>query len=250
VIAVLGSVALASALGSLHCAAMCGPLTSLYLEPATMRPGSASARLRWTAPLAHNLGRLAAYATLGAIAGGLGSAIDLAGRAASVQRAAMIIAAGAVVAWGTLALASALGLPVPSLAPRTWNRALVKIRRRRPAVRAAMIGLLSAALPCGWLWAFVMVAAGTGGVLSGVAVMAAFWLGTMPMMMGIGTVAQPLIRRLGARLPLVTAIALIAVGVVALAARTPMLGAVPEASAKGEIPTEPACHAGPGAVGP
>ena len=51
-IAVLGSVALASALGSLHCAAMCGPLTSLYLEPATMRPGTASARLRWTAPLA------------------------------------------------------------------------------------------------------------------------------------------------------------------------------------------------------
>ena len=244
-IAVLGSVVAASALGSLHCAAMCGPLTSLYLEPATLAAGRASARVRWTAPLAHNLGRLGAYATLGALAGGLGSAIDLAGRAASVQRAAMIIAAGAVVAWGTLALASALGLPVPSLAPRTWNRALVKIRRRRPVVRAALVGLLSAALPCGWLWAFVMVAAGTGSVFTGVAVMTAFWLGTVPRMMGSGTVAQPLIRRLGARLPLVIALALIAVGVVALSARTPMLGAMPPAAATpGAIPTEPACHGG------
>ncbi len=240
-IAVLGSVIAASALGSLHCAAMCGPLTSLYLEPAAL--AAARPRGRWRAPLTYNLGRLAAYVTLGAIAGGLGSAIDLAGRAASIQRAAMVLAAGAIVAWGALALASALGAPVPSLAPRAWNRVLVKIRRRKPTVRAALTGLLSAALPCGWLWAFVMVAAGTGGVLAGIAVMAAFWLGNVPMMMGIGTVAQPLIRRLGTRLPVVTAVALIAVGVIALAARTPMLGARLEPVADGAVPTAPACHA-------
>ncbi len=242
-IALLGSVTAASVLGSLHCAAMCGPLTSLYLDPAHGR------RARLTAPLAHSLGRLAAYVTLGALAGGLGSAIDLAGRAASVQRAAMVLAAGAVVAWGTLALAAALGVPVPSLAPRTWNRALVRIRRRRPTVRAAMIGLLSAALPCGWLWAFVMVAAGTGGVVTGAAVMTAFWLGTLPMMLGVGVVAAPLVRRLGARLPLVTALALIAVGVTALAVRTPLLGHPPATAATEAVPTEAACHA-PGAVAP
>lgn len=237
-IAVLGSVIVASAAGSLHCAAMCGPLTSLYLEPGNTRSRATLTRLS----LSHNLGRLAAYVMLGAIAGGLGSAIDLAGRAASVQRAAMVIAAGAIVAWGALTLASALGVHVPSLAPRAWNRGLLKIRRKKPTVRAAMIGLLSAALPCGWLWAFVMVAGGTGGVPSGMAVMTAFWLGTVPMMMGIGTVAQPLIRRLGARLPVVTAIALIAVGVIALAARTPMLGAELAPTARGEVPTTPACH--------
>lgn len=235
-IALVGSVVAASALGSLHCAAMCGPLTSLYLDPQHAR------RAAWTAPAAHALGRLAAYVTLGALAGGVGSAIDLAGRAASVQRAAMIIAAGAIVAWGTLALASALGVPVPSLTPRTWNRALVKIRRKRPGVRAALIGLLSAALPCGWLWAFVMVAAGTGSALAGMVVMAAFWAGTVPMMMGVGTIAAPLVRRLGARLPVVTAIALIAVGVVALAVRTPMLGVQPTHDSGG-VPTGPACHA-------
>lgn len=258
-IALLGSVMVASAAGSLHCAAMCGPLTSLYLEPAatTVRPSSAvrpgrerEAREskgggeggRWAPPLAYNLGRLAAYVTAGAVAGGLGSAIDLAGRAASVQRAAMIVAAGAIVAWGALTLAAALGVRVPRLAPRAWNRGLVRIRRRKPSSRAALIGLLSAALPCGWLWAFVMVAGGTGAVLGGMAVMAAFWLGTLPMMMGIGTIAQPLIRRLGARLPVVTALALIAVGVVALAMRTPMLGRELAPAANGGVPTAPACH--------
>ncbi|HVV82220.1 MAG TPA: sulfite exporter TauE/SafE family protein [Kofleriaceae bacterium] len=247
-IALCGSVLAASAVGSVHCAAMCGPLTSLYLEPAAVRGSVRAAGRRaagpWQGPLAHSLGRLAAYVTLGAIAGGLGGAIDLAGRAASVQRAAMVLAAGAIVAWGTLALAAALGVPVPRLAPRAWNRALVTIRRRRPTVRAALIGLLSAALPCGWLWAFVMVAGGTGAVASGMAVMAAFWLGTVPMMMGVGTLAQPLVRRLGARLPVVTAVALIAVGVVALAARTPMLGAELRPAAHGELPSGPTCHGG------
>jgi uncharacterized protein len=243
VIALVGSVIAASVLGSLHCAVMCGPLTSLYLDP------THAGRARLIAPLAHALGRLGAYVTLGAIAGGVGSAIDLAGRAASVQRAAMVLAAGAVVAWGTLALASALGVPVPSLTPRTWNRALVKIRRRRPTVRAALIGLLTAALPCGWLWAFVMVSAGTGGVLAGATVMTAFWLGTLPMMLGFGVLAAPLIRRVGARLPLVTALALIAVGVTALAVRAPLLGRLPTADAATTAPTSATCHA-PGANAP
>jgi sulfite exporter TauE/SafE len=32
----------------------------------------------------------------------------------------------------------------------------------RPEVRAAILGLGSALLPCGWLYAFVVTAAGTG----------------------------------------------------------------------------------------
>ena len=242
-IALLGSVIVASGVGSLHCAAMCGPLTSLYLEPGA---AGTAPRTRWLPTVMYSVGRLGAYVSLGVIAGGVGSVIELAGRAASIQRAAMIVAAAAILAWGALSLAAALGLPVPSLAPRTWNRGLIRIRRRRPVARAALVGLLSAALPCGWLWAFVMIAAGTGGMLAGAAVMTAFWLGTLPMMMGIGVIAMPLVRRLGARLPLVTSLTLILLGVVALAARTPMLGAVPVAGEPGAIPTAAACHGDPG----
>lgn len=262
-VSVLGS----SLIGSLHCAAMCGPLQGLYLDPSwsavtppapgrsPAAPGSptaalgdagpASRRLRWQAPLAHALGRLAAYAALGVAAGALGVAIDLAGDLARVQRAAMIVAGLALVLWGALALALALGAPVPTLRPRLWKQAVVRIRRRRPRTRAALLGLLSAALPCGWLWAFVVVAAGTGAPLGGALVMTAFWAGTVPMMLGLGAVAGPLVARVGRRMPLVTAAVLIAVGVVALSARVPLLdgrAVADAAAAPGEVPIEPACH--------
>ena len=98
----LATVLASSVLGSLHCAAMCGPLQGLYLD-ATLAGGA-----RWRRPLAHAAGRLGAYVTLGAIAGGVGAAVDLAGALADVQRAAMIVAGAMLVAWGALALASAL----------------------------------------------------------------------------------------------------------------------------------------------
>jgi sulfite exporter TauE/SafE len=177
--------------------------------------------------------------------------VDLAGALADVQRAAMIVAGAMLVAWGALALASALGAPVPSLSslrPRAFQRGLVRIRRRRPAARAALLGLLSAALPCGWLWAFVVVAAGTGSVLAGVLVMGTFWLGTVPMLVGLGAFAAPIARRIGARLPFVTAAALVALGIFALQARVPMLHAErAHAGTATAVPTAPACHASGGA---
>lgn len=250
--ALLATVLASSLVGSLHCAAMCGPLQGLYLD-ASLAGGGGGGGVgggdRWRRPLAHAAGRLGAYATLGALAGGVGAAVDLAGALANVQRAAMIVAGVVLVAWGALALASALGAPVPSLRPRVFNRAIVKIRRKRPTVRAALIGLLSGALPCGWLWAFVVVAAGTGSLPGGVAVMAAFWLGTVPMMVGLGAFAAPIVRRVGARLPFVTAAALVAMGVLALQARVPLMHAGrAEAAAVSEggggVPTAPACHGG------
>jgi sulfite exporter TauE/SafE len=308
-IALLGSVMAAGALGSLHCAAMCGPLQALYLTPsfgaaptapssaAPIAPSSAAptapserqrresrgpgdsphdvlgpstrradaarsgqsgtngsdprtpaggrALGRFRGALAHAGGRLVSYTMLGALAGGVGAAVDLAGRAAAVQRAAMIVAGIAVILWGALALAAALGVGVPRLRPRVWNRALVQIRRRRPGTRAVLLGMLSAALPCGWLWAFVMLAAGTGSPLGGAAVMIAFWLGTVPMMLGVGAATAALAKRIGPRLPLVTALTLIAVGILSLAARVPMLhaGVAPIAAGTDVVPSTPACHA-------
>jgi sulfite exporter TauE/SafE len=49
--------------------------------------------------------------------------------------------------------------------------------------------------------------------------MAVFWLGTVPAMLGVITFAGPLIRRLRERLPVVTPLVLVALGVVTLALR-------------------------------
>ncbi|HTM21050.1 MAG TPA: sulfite exporter TauE/SafE family protein [Kofleriaceae bacterium] len=240
-IALLVATLLASLAGSVHCAAMCGPFAALAGSGGG--PG---------APVAWSLGRLAVYAALGALAGALGATIDLAGGLIHVQRGATVLAGLLVLAMGLLQLAAALGVRLPAPGSgRLVRRALVPLQRRRPATRAALLGLLTAALPCGWLYAFVVAAAGTGGPARGALLMTAFWLGTVPMLFGIGVLVRPLAERLGRRRPLITAGALVALGLAAIAVRTPALAAPPPpppAAAAAAIPAMPPegplCHGG------
>jgi len=200
----LSAILASSVLGSLHCAAMCGPLVGLY--------GGGSVRLA----LVHAGGRLVTYVGLGVAAGALGRAIDLAGQLGTVQHAASIIAALAIIAWGIRGLVVGLDPPASGA---TFKRGLVQIRRSAPTRRAAMAGLLTGFLPCGWLWAFVVMAGGTGDMIASAGVMAAFWLGTVPMMVGVMKLAGPVVGRLRARVPKLAAIALIAMGLVTLGMR-------------------------------
>jgi uncharacterized protein len=210
VIAMLAAVWVSAVAGSLHCAAMCGPLAGVA---GIAEPGAP----RWRPSVAYGGGRLAAYVGLGAIAGAIGAAIDL----VSVGGVAMAIAGVAMLGWGAASLARALrGGGATSSRPGPM---LYAIRRRRPVVRGALVGVLTAALPCGWLYAFVIVAAGTGSMIAGAAVMATFWLGTTPALLGAGLTLRAVARRLGRRLPLVTAGLQIALGVAVLAARAPMI---------------------------
>jgi sulfite exporter TauE/SafE len=91
--------------------------------------------------------------------------------------------------------------------------------RQAALPRALVIGLLTTLLPCGWLYAFVVTAAGSGGPLNGAAVMATFWVGTLPVLLSLGIGARQLAGALGDRLPLATAAALVIVGAVTLSGR-------------------------------
>jgi sulfite exporter TauE/SafE len=206
--AILAGIVATSAIGSIHCLAMCGPLVGLAGGTRTMRLAAT-----------HSLGRLATYATLGMVAGLVGSAIDLAGRLGNLQRAATIVAGLVIVGWGVWTL---VGHSKPRATPpqrSAFARGLVQIRTTRPGKRAYLMGMLTGLLPCGWLWAFVITAAGTGHPLSGALVMVAFWIGTVPAMVGLLAFAGPMIARVRARMPAVTAIALIAIGLGTLAFR-------------------------------
>jgi hypothetical protein len=206
--ALLAGVVATSALGSVHCLAMCGPLVGLH-------GGAKTTRLA----IVHSLGRLSTYAMFGVLAGLVGSAVDLAGRVGNLQRAATVAAAATIVAMGLIQI---LRVRVPRLRARTgssFTNALVRIRPRTAARRAWLIGSLTGLLPCGWLWAFVIAAAGTASAKGGALVMTAFWLGTVPAMVGMLRVASPILERIRARMPQVTAIALIAIGLGTLALR-------------------------------
>jgi sulfite exporter TauE/SafE len=165
--------------------------------------------------LVHSLGRLATYVALGALAGLVGSAIDLAGSLGNIQRAATIVGAAVIVAIAVVPLVTRRRAPARS----PFTAALVRIKSRSEVRRAWLIGTLTGLLPCGWLWAFVVMAAGTASAAGGALVMATFWLGTAPAMIGVVRVAGPLIARMRARMPAITAIVLIAAGLGTLAMR-------------------------------
>jgi uncharacterized protein len=206
-LALLAGIVATSAVGSIHCVAMCGPLVGLH-------GGARSLRLATM----HSLGRLTTYALLGATAGLLGGALDLAGKLGNVQRIATLLAGSFVLAWGLYLLIR--GRSVTKKAGSTkFGTALVRIRNKPPRLRAWLMGTLTGLLPCGWLWAFVVTAGGTGNAALGASVMIAFWLGTVPAMVGLLAFAGPLFARVRARLPAITAVALIAVGIGTLAMR-------------------------------
>ncbi len=141
-----------------------------------------------------------------------------------MHRAAAVAAGAVMVVWGLAALAAALGarLPhagVPSFLQSRFTAAVRAVHAQPPAIRAIAIGLSSALLPCGWLWVYVATAAGTGSVPTAMLVMAAFWLGTVPMMAGVGLAAQNLFGPLRRRLPVLTAAVLVVLGFLTLGGR-------------------------------
>ncbi|MCE7973484.1 MAG: sulfite exporter TauE/SafE family protein [Leptolyngbya sp. PLA1] len=228
-IAPLGAVFVASLLGSLHCAGMCGPLACAATLPRAASPTPITAEGRtisgaFNAPASalYHAGRLTAYVTLGAAAGTLGSAIDLAGNLAGVQRVAAYLAAGLIILVGLAYLLKSYNLfRPPSIAisqpRRLWTRAL-----SWPApARAVVIGLLTGLLPCGWLWVFLVSAAGTASPLTGALTMAAFWLGTVPVLLLVTSGLPRLLRPITSRAPALVGVAIIAAGIFTLVMRVP-----------------------------
>src|SRR4051812_6183041 len=173
----------ASVLGSVHCAAMCGPFAAMVSEPNT----KTGQRIRLL--LAYQGGRLLSYVALGAAAGTAGRALDLAGAAAGVGQIAAIVTGVLLLIWGLGAMLETQGvrwLPARRALPSFVVRFLASLRDRPSSGRATTLGLATALLPCGWLYAFVLTAAGTADPVAGALVMFALWVGNAPMLLGVG----------------------------------------------------------------
>ena len=219
-LALIGAVFVASLFGSMHCAGMCGAFVAFAVgsgQPAT----SAS---RTALNMSYNLGRLFTYLALGTVAGALGGALDLGASMVGIQRAAAILAGALMILVGVIAVLRSSGVripraPLPPFMTRLAMRAHARAFGLPPMARAAAVGLLTTLLPCGWLYAFVIAAAGTGGALTGALTMAVFWAGTLPVLMTLGLGIQSLTGPLRRRLPMATAILLVLVGTYTVAAR-------------------------------
>ncbi len=223
-------VVLASLIGSLHCAAMCGGVAACVgaRSQAAGRPAVQRA-------IAYHGARLAGYVALGGLAGMLGASID------GVAQAALGVANVAGVAMGLVLLWFALRQVRPARA-----NGLVRLRPRAPLLSrwlprgdltgAALVGLLTAVLPCGWLWSFVALAAARADVGGGAAVMVAMWLGTIPALATVGVGSAWLGRRLGRHAPKITAAILVALAAASISGRLAPTWSDDAAS------EQPSCH--------
>lgn len=209
-IALFVGVFLASLAGSLHCAGMCGALA------ATSCTGCRAAGQSAAALAMYHLTRGAAYAAAGAIAGALGGALDLGGELIGVQRLAGIGAGVAVMLTGVALVMRHGGFAAHASVPESVERLLAAGHRAAmrvsPVPRAAAIGALSVLLPCGWLWAFVAVAAGTGSALAGTLAMIAFWAGSVPILSVVGGGAGRVSAMARGRVGALMGVAMVAIG--------------------------------------
>jgi hypothetical protein len=184
-------------LGSVHCVGMCGGIVgALTLGLAPQQRRSVASLLPYLA--LYNLGRIASYAIAGAIAGGL-SAQLLDVLAPERARAVTLLVTGVFMVLLGLYLGGwwpALGV-LERWGGGLWRRIEPLGRRllpvRRP-IQALGVGLLWGWLPCGLVYSALVWALASGSAAEGAALMVAFGLGTLPMLLAVGAAAERLQR--------------------------------------------------------
>jgi len=179
---------LAGLAGSMHCIGMCGGFACAMGADPRGRVASLQRHL------IYNLGRVTSYCFLGAVVGYLG--VLLVGHGAENTPASLAQRALAVVSGCLMVF---IGLQFFGLF-RTYHRRLIgrggeflvqalRDLLKVPGAAAPLaFGVLNGLLPCPLVYAFAAQAAGSGGPLSGLLIMAAFGLGTFPAMLIMGGV--------------------------------------------------------------
>lgn len=217
----MGTVFIASLLGSLHCVGMCGPF-------ALLAGASPETKKRSVLPtIAYSGGRLVTYTIVGVVFGCLGMALNIGGSFNHWQQAATYVAGALMVAVGLIAIARYIGVQIklPKLfSPfQKWlGGRFAKARQLPPVSRAFVIGALTSLMPCGWLYTFALTAAGTGSPIWGAVLMIAFWAGTVPIMAALMLGADKIGKPVQKRLPVLMAGLVIAIGLFTIFFRAPV----------------------------
>jgi sulfite exporter TauE/SafE len=157
---------------SLHCAGMCGPMACLMMP---VKGDRSDAHLVSTV---YHLGRLLSYSLLGALAGGFGHFV------AGFLDASVIRWLPWFIVLFFIGLAFNWERFLPRLA--AMNRLTLSLhgwfRKRSLTQAAAILGLATPLLPCGPLYFVLAASIISGSALKGFEFMAAFALGTIPLL--------------------------------------------------------------------
>jgi sulfite exporter TauE/SafE len=211
----ISAVTTASLLGSMHCVGMCGPL-AIWASGAGE---SAQKRTVAVATFLYHIGRLVTYLIAGLIAGAIGSAVEIGGQWLGYQVMAARFVGAIMIVVGVVRLyqiARPKSGRAATVNPSTISGLLLKARpflfRLPIPARGLMAGMLTTLLPCGWLYLFALIAAGTGSITMGPVVMFAFWIGTVPALTGLIAGTRLMSQPFGLLVPAAAAILLIVGG--------------------------------------
>ena len=158
--------------GSFHCVGMCGPLAlSLPL-------GSTNRLYRILSIISYNLGRTVTYFTLGAALGWGGSRLAMAGHQQTFS-----IAAGIVLLILVFVGKFLPRIPLFHSYQNRLKKLLAQFLKKDNNIFSLFIfGVLNGLLPCGLVYMAIASAVIIGGPLHAGVFMAAFGLGTLPLM--------------------------------------------------------------------
>jgi hypothetical protein len=195
-----------------HCIGMCGPLLSTF----SLAQGRHDHRLRALVPalLLYHLGRINAYALIGLLFGLLATAARHTGPTTAVRAWLFLIS-------GLLMFLMGLGLrgwlPTTRLIEssrlgRFTSGKFMELIGTRSMAGRYLLGVANGFLPCGPVYALAAAALASPTPLHGAGTMAAFGLGTVPVLMAIGLGAGRLAPTLQRRFNLVASLLVMLVG--------------------------------------
>lgn len=190
-----------------HCLGMCGGIVAIYsarqaslVAASDTKPGML-ARIVSFLPL--HLGRITTYTVLGALIGLAGSLLDQASGMMGWQGVFSILV-GIAMLLVSLSLMGYLPPIEVALASITGGGSTMGRMRglfgKRSIFSTLALGILWGFLPCGLVFAMLVVAARTQTIWGGALTMLAFGLGTVPTLLGFGLAANLISPKLRGRL--------------------------------------------------
>lgn len=226
---------LSGLLGSGHCVGMCGAF-AMAIGWGSRRPLDNLIR-----QLCFSLGRAVTYVFLGVTAAFAGQQLQIKLGWLNTAQGALSVLAGVLLVLAGLAATGWLPLKLSWMNRITSCPAALQFRAllgSSSRLNVLIAGVMTGFLPCGLVYAFVALAAGTGSVLGGASVMATFSLGTMPLMLATGLGSSLISVTARTRLLRLAACCVILVGGLTVARGATNL----VATSQSKSPSCPFCH--------
>ncbi|MCL1947302.1 MAG: sulfite exporter TauE/SafE family protein [Chitinivibrionia bacterium] len=220
---------------SVHCIAMCGGINlsqSIPLPQESAQNENQSKISAFIPAFMYNSGRVVSYTAIGFVLGFVGMLFggdgSNVGLSVTTQGTLKLVAGVFMVIMGInmLNIFPWMRSIIPGM-PKIFN-GKINIGKKTPAgVRPLIVGLLNGFMPCGPLQSMQIVALVSANPLAGAFSMFLFSLGTVPLMLGLGSVVSALGRKFTANVMAIGATLVVVLGLAMLSQGTSLSGIMP-----------------------